>query len=296
MVEITTTKKCEILFLNSHPKGPKMSISEIADFLSINENIVASICTDELDWTLINKELALANGNEKINVTSTSSNYGEEDEYDNLTNGSTTDENRFDDLDDKYYSTKKEKDVDYYKQFSFASLFNLKSYFAERRFNRTSSLSDKDLVIIVCCVSAMLFYLVCPFRVFLMGGGRTVRISREQWIHVCKIDFFEHLEEHLEINKSKANILLGAVDKFYSKHFTEDKHRQLLRSIEYQKRLKEHLEPLKRDFTVYDYTYHIPEYTIAQSIHALLIEIDDLCGKHVHSNSHHDNIRHNHDD
>lgn len=285
MVEITTAKKCEILFLNKHPMGPKMSISKIADFLSVNESIVASICAEEFDWTIVNDELA--NG-AKTTVTSSSTscckNVDENDHNIDENASTASGENSFDDMIDKYKTMNKSQDSDDWNQYGLLTEYNeLMKYILPR----LSSIKAQDWLCVV-----FVTVMVCFVLVMVTNQHERVSISREQWIHVCKIDFFDHLQEHLEINKSKANILLSHVDEFYSKkHFTNDKHKTLLRAIEYQKRLKEHLEPLKRDFTVYDYTYHIPEYTIAQSLHALLIEIDDMCGKKVLSDNHQPHIK-----
>lgn len=299
MVEITTMKKCEILFLKSHPKGPQMSTSEIADFLSINENIITSIC-EETDWTVINQEMQAS--------TTTSMAHSDDEEIDNYSNDGSMMENTLAEQFDRRLTEatqrvfakekedrerEKEKEFDLFKFFPFSS-FNINSYWDEVIY-QYASFKEREMFAIFFCVLAILVYFMCPIR--LVMGSDTVAISKEQWIHVCKIDFMEHLDDNLEITKSKANILMGPIDKFYSnEHFTDEKHRNLLKSVDYQKRLKEHLEPLKRDFTVYDYTYHIPEYTVAQSIHALLIEIEDLCGnnKNIHNNNMNaKNIKHN---
>lgn len=239
MVAINAIKKSEVNFLRFHPRGPRMSVPEIAEYLSLNESLVASICAEEHDWTVIDKK--------------------------------------------KSMRIKKESDID--SDISIEE--NSKILNNEKLYenNEQAALWMEDVPISYMNELKMVIAIILAIAVLFIGAKMhmadykddTVKIDWPRFIHVCKVEFYEYLYDQLDITKENAEILVPIADEFYTKeHFREDWHHDLLKSIDYQRKVKEYLLPLKREVTVDFYTYKIPEYTIVQSINAFRIEFEDI--------------------
>jgi len=222
-----------------------MSVFDIAAYLSLNENLVASICAEEPDWTVIDK--------------------GIKDESDIDSDGSNADKTEmFDDV----------KGIDKHDMHELRIKAMAESILVEVK----DWILDNTSTILLFGVCLLLVLITCNLKVDNKGNrDGTVQIDWPRFIHVCKVEFFEYLHTQLDITKENAEALIPMADEFYTKeHFRESWHRELLKAVDYQRKVKERLEPLKREVTVDFYTYKISEYTIVQSISAMRIEFDDI--------------------
>lgn len=226
-----------------------MSVSDIALYLSLNENLVTSICAEEPDWTVIDKE-TVANIKEESDIDSDGSNVDKTEVFDDV------------------------KGIDKNDMHELRLESMAEGVLAEVK----EWILDNTSTILFFAVCLLLVLITCHVKMDNNDNrDGTVKIDWPRFIHVCKVEFFEYLHTQLDITKENAEALIPMADEFYTKeHFRESWHRDLLKSVDYQRKVKEHLEPLKREVTVDFYTYKIPEYTIVQSINAMRIEFEEI--------------------
>lgn len=229
MVEITTIKKHEILFLKSHPKGPKMILADIAKYLSIHENIVRAICSEEGLWNYIFQDTLNIEPKGPIkNSLSPSGDF----EFINASQAEDKDK-MISDFSDKI--AKLEEEI---------------------RKNAEDMKADK-----------------LKMDANEKENAGMVLVNKEHWIHLCHIDYYDQLEKQLDINKSSARDLCEPLNELYSmERFTASVHKDLLASIEYQKRL---MDTMKSTF------FGFFRYNAETSIQGLLMKINDLLNHSV---------------
>lgn len=187
----------EILFLNLHPKGPQMDITDIADQLSINENYVRAICSRQDLWPQVFHDMEAVHQKDAI-------------------------ENDVSPLDDFEIvnSTEvgdKDKNIgDLRSAITEIALLKVKI-----RMNEKKMAADK-----------------LKMDAYEKEKADMVFMSKEKWIHLYQFEFSDYFQTTLNMSNRSSAPLQAALKKFYCKEkFTDAKHKELIKCVDYQKRL-----------------------------------------------------------
>lgn len=113
--------------------------------------------------------------------------------------------------------------------------------------------------------------------VSVVARGKIGIATQKQWIYLCKLYFNEYLETNLNITMSDAKAMKELLNDFYTtKKFTDRRHLELLRAIDYHKGVGNNYQSVEKADNTTISASSFSKNSALQSIQDLLIEFEDL--------------------